>query len=92
MKKRFDNIKAVVFDVDGVLTDGKIILDHKGREIKAFNVKDGQMIKRIGTKARQSIERLCGCKVYLDLFVKVREDWRNDNSLLKQFGYFVEED
>jgi 3-deoxy-D-manno-octulosonate 8-phosphate phosphatase (KDO 8-P phosphatase) len=45
MKNKFDNIKAVVFDVDGVLTDGKIILDHKGREIKAFNVKDGQLIQ-----------------------------------------------
>ena len=39
------NIKALVFDVDGVLTDGKIIYDNNGVETKAFNVKDGQIIK-----------------------------------------------
>ena len=50
------------------------------------------MIKRISTKSRISIERLTGCKVYLELFVKIREDWKNDDTYLKQFGYFVEED
>jgi len=38
-------IKAVIFDVDGVLTDGKIIYTETGDEIKAFNVKDGQIIR-----------------------------------------------
>lgn len=38
------NIKAIVFDVDGVLTDGSIIIDSSGNEIKSFNVKDGQLI------------------------------------------------
>ncbi|MBX2910553.1 MAG: HAD hydrolase family protein [Cyclobacteriaceae bacterium] len=37
-------IKAIFFDVDGVLTDGKIIYDGEGRESKHFNVKDGQII------------------------------------------------
>jgi len=37
-------IKAIVFDVDGVLTDGGIIYDNSGMEIKRFNVKDGQII------------------------------------------------
>jgi len=39
------NIKALVFDVDGVLTDGKISYTNTGDEIKSFNVKDGQVIK-----------------------------------------------
>lgn len=39
------NIKAIVFDVDGVLTDGGIIYDNGGMEFKRFNVKDGQIIK-----------------------------------------------
>ena len=43
-KKSFATIAAVVFDVDGVLTDGKIILDNSGHEIKQFNVKDGQLV------------------------------------------------
>ncbi|TAN42168.1 MAG: HAD-IIIA family hydrolase [Nitrospirae bacterium] len=39
------NIKLLILDVDGVLTDGSIILDNKGNEIKAFNVRDGHGIK-----------------------------------------------
>jgi 3-deoxy-D-manno-octulosonate 8-phosphate phosphatase (KDO 8-P phosphatase) len=37
-------VKAIFFDVDGVLTDGRIIYDDTGREIKSFNVKDGLII------------------------------------------------
>jgi len=40
-------VKALIFDVDGVLTDGKIIYTNSGDEIKAFNVKDGQIIKHL---------------------------------------------
>jgi 3-deoxy-D-manno-octulosonate 8-phosphate phosphatase (KDO 8-P phosphatase) len=40
-------IKAIFFDVDGVLTDSKIIYDENGREIKNFNVKDGQIISHL---------------------------------------------
>ena len=50
------------------------------------------MIKRIGTSARIAIERLVGCKVYLDLFVKVREDWKNNEILLKDYGFQQEGD
>jgi 3-deoxy-D-manno-octulosonate 8-phosphate phosphatase (KDO 8-P phosphatase) len=42
--KKASRIKAIFFDVDGVLTDGKIIYDDTGKEIKQFNVKDGQII------------------------------------------------
>lgn len=45
--KRAGTIKAIFFDVDGVLTDGKIIYDETGREIKNFNVKDGQIISHL---------------------------------------------
>ena len=54
--------------------------------------KGGQMIKRIGTSARINIERLVGCKVYLELFVKVREDWKNNDTLLRSYGFRSEED
>jgi 3-deoxy-D-manno-octulosonate 8-phosphate phosphatase (KDO 8-P phosphatase) len=40
-------IKAIAFDVDGVLTDGGIIYDNSGMEIKRFNVKDGQIISHL---------------------------------------------
>lgn len=43
--ERAGRVKAVVFDVDGVLTDGSILLDARGEEIKRFNVQDGTGIK-----------------------------------------------
>ena len=45
--KKAGEIKAIFFDVDGVLSDGKIILDDTGREIKNFNVKDGYIISHL---------------------------------------------
>lgn len=48
--------------------------------------KDGQMIKRIGTAARRNIEKMTGCKVYLDLYVKVRNDWQNNDAMLGSTG------
>jgi 3-deoxy-D-manno-octulosonate 8-phosphate phosphatase (KDO 8-P phosphatase) len=45
--KKAASIKAIFFDVDGVLTNGQIIYDDTGREIKAFNVKDGQIISHL---------------------------------------------
>ena len=47
----------------------------------------GKMLKRIGTAARQEIERMSGRKVYLELRVKVEKDWRNDEAALRRFGY-----
>jgi GTP-binding protein Era len=48
--------------------------------------KGGQMLKAIGTAARQDIEAFLGTKVYLGLFVKVRERWREDPSTLEDMG------
>ncbi|MDV7718845.1 GTPase Era [Pediococcus ethanolidurans] len=47
----------------------------------------GQMLKKIGTLAREDIERLLGDKVYLELWVKVSEGWRDKQSLLQSYGY-----
>jgi len=46
--------------------------------------KGGEMIKRIGTEARQDLEKMLDSKVYLDLHVKVRADWRDDDRLLDE--------
>jgi 3-deoxy-D-manno-octulosonate 8-phosphate phosphatase (KDO 8-P phosphatase) len=45
--KKAKNIKAIFFDIDGVLSDGKIIYDETGKEIKNFNVKDGYIISHL---------------------------------------------
>lgn len=47
----------------------------------------GSLLKKIGQQARADIENLLYCKVYLDLWVKVKPDWRNKDKALKQFGY-----
>ncbi len=49
----------------------------------------GSMIKRIGEHARKRIESHLGHPVYLDLYVKVRQHWRNDPTYLRAFGYRV---
>ncbi len=49
--------------------------------------KGGSMIKKIGTYARQDIEKMTGHKVFLKLFVKVKEDWRGNDYVLKELGY-----
>jgi GTP-binding protein Era len=46
----------------------------------------GDMIKKIGTEARQDLERFFGTRVFLDLHVKVRSDWRDDDHLLDEMG------
>ncbi len=49
--------------------------------------KRGQMLRQIGTAARQEIERMTGGQVYLDLWVKVRKRWRRDERELRRLGY-----
>ena len=49
--------------------------------------KKGAMLKKISTYARQDMERFFGCKVNLQTWVKVKEDWRNRRALLSNFGY-----
>lgn len=56
---------------------------HKGIVIGA----GGSMLKKIGTRARQEIEAMSGRKVFLRLRVKVRKNWRNDEKVLRHFGY-----
>ena len=49
--------------------------------------KQGSMLKKIGTQARRDIENLLDCQVNLQLWVKVKKDWRDSDILLKNFGY-----
>lgn len=49
--------------------------------------KGGSMIKKIGTYAREDMEAMLGCKVNLQLFVKVKERWRDSEMLIKNYGF-----
>ena len=52
--------------------------------------KDGKMLKEIGVEARKEIEELLGEKIYLGLWVKVKDDWRKKKPFLKELGYVEE--
>lgn len=49
--------------------------------------KNGEMLKKIGSLSRTDIEEMLGKQVFLQLWVKVKTDWRNNNSLIKNFGF-----
>lgn len=79
MKTRKTQNKQQIFDIDATifcLREG-----HKGIIIG----KNGSMLKKIGTYSRESIERMLNCKVNLKLWVKVKEDWINDTSIVNKF-------
>lgn len=69
-----DRISAIIY-VERDSQKG-ILIGHKG-----------ESLKRVGTYARKDIEKFIGKQIYLELFVKVKKDWRNDDLLLKGFGY-----
>jgi len=72
---------------DGLVEiDARLIVEqdrHKGMVIG----KGGRMLERIGTSARKSIEGLLGARVFLDIEVIVRDDWRNRDAELRRLGY-----
>lgn len=49
--------------------------------------KKGEMLKKVSTYARQDVERFMGTKVYLETWVKVKENWRDNANLIRNFGY-----
>jgi GTP-binding protein Era len=51
--------------------------------------KGAAMLKRIGAAARTDLERFFGIKVYLDLSVRVRSEWRRDEKALREFGFLL---
>jgi len=57
--------------------------NHKGIIIG----RQGGMLKQVGAEARAQMEKLFGCQVFLTLFVRVKDDWRNSDFMLNEFGY-----
>jgi GTP-binding protein Era len=73
------------FDIDATIICERD--SHKGIIIG----KQGAMLKSIGTKARYSIENMLDAKVNLKLWVKVKKDWRDSDTLIKNYGYREDE-
>jgi len=78
MKKRENKD---IIDIDSTIYCEKA--SHKGIIIG----KQGAMLKQIGSKSRYDIERLLGSPINLQIWVKVKKDWRDSDFLLKNFGY-----
>lgn len=81
-------VKIERFEGSGKLTSiaAAIYCEREGQKAILIG-KGGAMLKRIGTSARKQIERLLGTKVFLELFVKVRENWRNSESALDELDW-----
>lgn len=78
------------FDADearGLVTVRAVVFVERESQKGMIVGKGGAMIKRIGTEARADLERLLGERVFLDLRVKVRKDWRRDSTQIRRFGY-----
>lgn len=63
------------------------IIVERDSQKKIIIGKSGEKIKELGTYSRKEIENHLGLEIFLELFVKVREDWRNNTTLLKSYGY-----
>ncbi|MEE1653030.1 GTPase Era [Brachymonas sp. G13] len=63
-----------------------IVVERDGHKAMVIGDK-GERIKRIGTEARQELERLMDAKVFLELWVKVRSGWADDEARVRSFGY-----
>lgn len=78
---RFSERDSGVIDVEATIYCEKA--SHKGIIIG----KKGAMLKKISTAAREDCERFMGAKVYLQTWVKVKENWRDSSFLIRNFGY-----
>lgn len=81
MKERTSGANGGMIDIDATIVCERD--SHKGIIIG----KGGSKLKLIGTQARREIENLLACKVNLQLWVKVKKDWRDSDFLMKNFGY-----
>ncbi len=76
------------FEIEGNLRRifAAIVVDRDGHKAIVIG-KGGESLKRIASEARQDMERLFGDKVYLEIWVKVKSGWNDDERLLKSLGY-----
>ncbi|GAW93433.1 GTPase Era [Calderihabitans maritimus] len=72
---------------EGLVYIGAVIYTERESQKGILIGKGGRMLKEIGQAAREEVENLLGSKVFLDLWVKVKKDWRRDEIALRNFGY-----
>lgn len=72
---------------NGVVYVGAVIFVERDSQKGIIIGKQGSMLKEVGKRARMDIERLLGSKIFLELWVKVKKDWRNQERILKDLGF-----
>ncbi|MBR4622993.1 MAG: GTPase Era [Clostridia bacterium] len=72
---------------EGLVEIDALIICEKDSHKGIIIGKKGAMLKKIASESRYDLERLFGTKVFLSVFVKVKKDWRNSPSMLKELGY-----
>ena len=72
---------------DGLVEINAVIYCEKASHKGIIIGKQGAMLKKISTMARQDCERFLGAKIYLQTWVKVKENWRDNPNLIRNFGY-----
>lgn len=72
---------------NGILDIDATIFCERDTHKRIIIGKNGSMLKKISTYARQDIEKFFDCKVFLQTWIKVKEDWRNRAQVLQNFGY-----
>src|SRR5699024_3696298 len=77
-------------DQDKLQIQASIIVERESQKGILIG-KKGSMLKRIGQSARRDIEQFLDEKIFLDLWIKVKKDWRNKPSLLTQYGFYLDE-
>ncbi|MDQ0190471.1 GTPase Era [Alicyclobacillus cycloheptanicus] len=74
-------------DPGGILYVGAVIYTERNSQKGILIGKRGAMLKQVGQLARQELEALLGSKIYMELWVKVKKDWRNEPGWLRRFGF-----
>ncbi len=88
------SVAVVVEDVaerpNGMVAVRAVVYTERDSQKGILIGKGGAMLKRIGQQAREEMEALFGSKFFLELWVKVKADWRNKDSHISNFGYTPE--
>lgn len=80
-------IEQMKVEDNGVVHIGAVIYVERDSQKGIIIGKNGALLKEIGQKARRDMEALLGSKIFLELWVKVKKDWRNRDAVLRDLGF-----